>query len=44
MHHMRRKPRIAIPARVPAIPPTIALVLVPLEPVVEVVVGDTADE
>ena len=38
---MRRKPRIAIPARAPAIPPMIALVLVPPEESVEVVVGDS---
>jgi hypothetical protein len=45
MHHMRRKPRTAIPARAPATPPTIVVVLGPLEESAEeVVVGDRADE
>lgn len=45
MHHMRRKPRTAIPARAPATPPTIVLVLGPLEELAEeVVVGDREDE
>lgn len=44
MHHLRRKPRTAIPARVPATPPTIAAVLVPPEePAEEVVEGDRLD-
>ena len=45
MHHMRRKPRTAIPARAPATPPMIAVVLGPLEEsAVEVVVGGRVDE
>lgn len=31
MHHIKRKPRTAIPARAPATPPMIVPVLVPLE-------------
>jgi hypothetical protein len=41
MHHMMRKPRIAKPARQPAIPPTTAPVLTELEePAVEEGVAD----
>lgn len=44
MHHIRRKPRAAIPARVPATPPIIVPVLVVLEELAEeVVAGDRLD-